>query len=382
MYSKTKLVYLLFCNKIICDGERFMLISIVIAAYNAEKNIEKCLRSITRQTYKDIEVIVVDDGSTDATSAICEQMCKEDNRICIVRQENNGPLRARINGIKRSKGEYFLLCDADDYYSTSHAIEQLVSYLERYNSSGRNIDLVQFGYYRKYNHVRVPQHIKGPVKIIQGEEFVETQYPIYLCSYFDKSVMTLNVWNKLYSKGLIRNLDGLNPPKTFMGEDEILNMYLLSKCTYAVVVPDCLYVYQETTGGTNKFRINAMNELNIIKVYQAENLEKYRDKEWYPTAKSMMYTELVGWSLAWVREFPIKSETDYKSLEEKIDAMLQLDAFESARSYWKNRKIENWDAARLLVENDPKKYIQFKKDNPVPSLSVTQKMKKLLKNLI
>lgn len=67
-----------------------------------------------------------------------------------------------------------------------------------------------------------------------------------------------------------------------MGDDEILNMYLLCDCAYAVVVPDCLYVHQNNTGGKNTFHMNAMDELNIIKSYQATNLEKYKVKNGIP----------------------------------------------------------------------------------------------------
>lgn len=359
-----------------------MLISIVIAAYNAERYIEKCLRSILKQTYKEIEIIIVDDGSTDSTYTICNRMRESDKRISIVKQENNGPLRARINGIAHSKGQYFLLCDADDYYSTAHAIEQLVSYLNRYCSTDKSVDVIQFGNYVKYNFVKFPRHIKGPVKIIQGDDFIDTQYPIFLCSYFNKSLMTLSVWNKLYNRKLIKNLVGLQPSRIFMGEDEILNMYLLSDCAYAVVVPDCLYVYQCNTGGTNTFRMSAMEELNIIKLYQSANLEKYKEKTWYSKARSIMYTELVGWSLSWVLGYPIRTESDYKNLQEKVEKMLQLESFKAARSYWKKLEIDKWDGVKLLVENDPQKYIQYKKDNPIPQLGTKQKIKRLAKRLI
>ena len=99
------------------------------------------------RSLKEIEIIVVDDGSTDSTYAICNQMREKDKRISIIKQDNRGPLCARINSIKHSKGDYFLLCDADDYYATAQAIERLALYLNRYSSHDKIVDVIQFDHY-------------------------------------------------------------------------------------------------------------------------------------------------------------------------------------------------------------------------------------------
>ena len=90
-------------------------VSIIIPAYNAEKSIEKCINSIRRQTYFNIEIIIVNDGSSDNTKKCIEQIALQDERITIINQENQGVCNARNKGICIAKGEYIIFVDADDY---------------------------------------------------------------------------------------------------------------------------------------------------------------------------------------------------------------------------------------------------------------------------
>ena len=89
-------------------------ISVIIPAYNVEEYIEECLRSVMNQTLKEIEIICIDDGSTDDTLKILSSLKDEDARICIISQENKGLSSARNQGILKSKGQYILYLDSDD----------------------------------------------------------------------------------------------------------------------------------------------------------------------------------------------------------------------------------------------------------------------------
>ncbi len=90
------------------------LISIIIPVYNAEIYLEKAVRSVMNQTYKNIEIILIDDGSKDSSASICDNLANEDSRIVVVHQENQGPSVAREEGVKRSKGKYITFADNDD----------------------------------------------------------------------------------------------------------------------------------------------------------------------------------------------------------------------------------------------------------------------------
>ena len=91
------------------------LVSIVIPAYQAEKVLNRCIASILAQTYSNFECILIDDGSTDETPAICKQFAAQDHRIRFLQQKNSGPSVARNNGIRQAQGKYLLFVDADDW---------------------------------------------------------------------------------------------------------------------------------------------------------------------------------------------------------------------------------------------------------------------------
>ncbi len=94
-----------------------VLISVIIPAYNVEKYIGPCIDSVTSQTYKNIEIIVVDDGSTDTTSAICDEKAAQDSRLVVVHQKNQGLSAARNAGTAICKGTYIAFVDGDDIVS-------------------------------------------------------------------------------------------------------------------------------------------------------------------------------------------------------------------------------------------------------------------------
>ncbi|MBP3707033.1 MAG: glycosyltransferase family 2 protein [Clostridia bacterium] len=113
------------------------LVSIIIPAYNAEKYLQRCLESVVNQTYKNIEIIIVNDGSTDNTESIIIRYQKKYKSIKYFKKENNGVSDARNYGIAQASGEYFCFVDADDYVS-----ESLISDLERYMDAEH--DLIKY----------------------------------------------------------------------------------------------------------------------------------------------------------------------------------------------------------------------------------------------
>lgn len=117
------------------------LVTIIVPVYNASESIEKCLDGIIGQTYKQLEVIIVDDGSTDDSHAICCEYAQRDDRIQVVTQKNSGPSAARNRGMDMATGKYIAYVDSDDYI-TSNRIEDSVKIAEEYQ-----VDLVISNYY-------------------------------------------------------------------------------------------------------------------------------------------------------------------------------------------------------------------------------------------
>lgn len=110
-----------------------MKISIVIPVYNVQEYLQECVSSVLMQTYQDIEIILVDDGSTDDSGHLCDQLLKQDNRIAVVHQVNQGLSVARNVGLKHASGNYVLFLDSDDYYADSQVISVLADKLLQFN---------------------------------------------------------------------------------------------------------------------------------------------------------------------------------------------------------------------------------------------------------
>ena len=139
-------------------------ISIIVPVYNVEKYLERCINSLVHQTMKEIQIILVDDGSTDKSPSICDDYAKKDKRILVIHKENEGQGIARNYGLARASGEYVCFLDSDDYYELD-TCEKLYEILKETNA-----DMCCFGYQindKEGNLVRRPL-IKE--KIYQGEE--------------------------------------------------------------------------------------------------------------------------------------------------------------------------------------------------------------------
>lgn len=108
-------------------------VSVIIPFYNREEYLPTCIDSVLRQTLNDIEIILVDDGSTDSSHAICQEYAQKDNRVIILTQKNQGPGPARNNGIKEAKSEFVMFLDSDDYYPENDILEALYNNAKKHN---------------------------------------------------------------------------------------------------------------------------------------------------------------------------------------------------------------------------------------------------------
>lgn len=113
-----------------------ILVSIIVPVYNVDKYLDECIQSLVNQTLKNIEIILVDDGSTDESGIICDQYAKYDSRVKVIHQQNGGQSMARNAGVKIANGKYLLFVDSDDYILTE-ACEKLIYY-----ATVSNADLV------------------------------------------------------------------------------------------------------------------------------------------------------------------------------------------------------------------------------------------------
>lgn len=177
------------------------IISIIIAAYNIENYIGRCLESVINQTFKDIEIIVVNDGSTDKTLDIINKYSKIDNRIVVYSQENKGSIEARKSGFKISKGEYLLFIDGDDWLELD-ALYHIAT------KAKDNNDIILFNYNKIYDNHKIEKikvFINDTTNDLLKDLLVGNLYPC--------------MWTKLIRKNYILENNILFPSNISYGED-------------------------------------------------------------------------------------------------------------------------------------------------------------------
>ena len=188
------------------------LVSIIIPLYNCEKYIEKCLNSLIKQTYRNIEIIVVDDGSKDSSLSVCKELSKKDKRIKVFPKKNGGVSSARNYGISKANGYYLCFVDADDWVDEKYCESLVTGY-------DKNIDLsvVGIGASNRKN-IEVEE-----TKIInKNEAFVKM--------FNDNNFFGYPV-NKLYLKSIVDSI-GKKPfdENIYYCEDTLFNAKYLEKC--------------------------------------------------------------------------------------------------------------------------------------------------------
>ena len=142
------------------------LISVVVPVYNVEKYIDKCINSIINQTYKNLEIILVDDGSPDNCGKICDEYAKKDNRIKVTHKENGGVSSARNIGIKNATGDWLTFVDADDWIENNF-VEQLLKI-----GNQENAEIVLCGYNRVNRNNKCEVNASGDKETFNSSEYL------------------------------------------------------------------------------------------------------------------------------------------------------------------------------------------------------------------
>ena len=212
------------------------LISIVVPIYKVEKYLPKCIDSIINQTYKNLEIILVDDGSPDRCGEICDEYAKTDRRIKVIHKENGGASDARNVGIDIANGEYLGFVDSDDYI-VSDMYEKLYTALKKSNSDMSICNVRYTWENNEHGESNCSLNIKD--EVLSGEQI--------LCEKMVKpnSWGFVVPWNKLYKINLF---DGVRYPKEKRTEDEFIIHELLMQCDKIVTITDELYYYRQHDG--------------------------------------------------------------------------------------------------------------------------------------
>jgi len=200
-------------------------VSVIIPVYNVEKYLERCLNSVINQTYSNLEIVLVNDGSTDNSKDICDKYEKQDKRVKLINKPNGGLGSARNKGISESTGEYILFLDSDDYIDLT-AIEKMMHYAEEY-------DIVCCGFDRISEETK-KIYSKELIEFPMEEIFIEN-------SIMETAFLNPASWGKLIKKSLIKNMEFSNNKKSI--EDILFYLELVPKVKKIKIVKEILWHY-------------------------------------------------------------------------------------------------------------------------------------------
>ena len=242
------------------------MVSIIVPIYNGEKNIEKCIESILKQTYRKFELILIDDGSIDNSLKICYKNMKKDDRIRVFRYENGGVSMARNHGIEKSRGEYVTFVDADDeleYNALEIAVNTILN---------TEADAAFYGWYRCLGEKKMAVSICESIEICENMQSVLKRI---LGNYFDCGGGY--PWNKLWRRSSRLELSYFDRNLSFFEDLEWI-VRMLKKVRTIVLCPECLYKYNVNAEGTTlNFENRERNELHYHLALNTinENLKDY-----------------------------------------------------------------------------------------------------------
>lgn len=233
---------------------RVVKLSVIIPVYNAEKFLDKCIASLFKQTHKNMEIILVDDGSSDKSHAMCDEYAVKDERVKVVHQKNGGPSKARNTGLKLATGEYIAFMDADDWAEPEFYEKMLNVALEH------NADYVKCGFChtdgKKKDYVKPDSFV-----IYEGDSTIQ---------YYFKGLLSVLVWNAVYRADLAKKV---NYPEGYGFEDNYVCFFYLYYAQKLVIVPYTDYNYYYNNAGQSS-RVRSDDKFELTERLRKDIVDK------------------------------------------------------------------------------------------------------------
>lgn len=223
------------------------LVSVIVPVYNTEKYLDRCLNSIVGQTYDNIEIILVDDGSPDSCPQRCDEWAKKDNRIKVIHKQNEGLTCARKDGLSVAEGEYALFVDSDDYIDLS-IVEEMVD-----KAVKTDMDITLCSYVKEANTSEIIS-LSYSNDVLKKEQ-LRDMFILPIIRPMNDNISTNGfMWTKLYKKSKIKD-EYFVSEREYFTEDVIFNSLMALDINGIAVVNKPLYHYCENADSlTNKYR--------------------------------------------------------------------------------------------------------------------------------
>lgn len=325
------------------------VVSVIVPVYMGEQWLERCVSSIRNQTYKDIEIILVDDGSPDHSGDICDRLAKADARIKVIHKENGGLSDARNAGIAASTGEYIMYVDEDDYIHP-HMIEIMHKAAK---NTGADIVVCDF--------LAIPDKMIDFPPVSGNPKQICFEGQDIMNQLWYRNLQTVVAWNKIYKK---RIYDHVHYIKGRIHDDESSIHYILDQCKKVIYIDKTLYYYVQRSGSIT----SSKNWKHIVDVYTTyeERLSFLQSKGYNQMA---LFTKLhiLYFIVAHYDYVKRKTETQevLKKMENLFAKLLEDEDVQNAltteqkKQYRWFLKSPKWYAIRAFLDNMRKKIIEI-----------------------
>lgn len=241
----------------------YPLVTVIIPIYNVEKYLNKCIESVVAQTYSNLEIILINDGSTDDSKNIIEKWTKKDKRIVYIYQKNQGLSAARNSGLDVARGDWIAFVDSDDFISKNY-IQEMIQVA---TSDMTDLVICQI-------NKTIGNKISSITSSSQMGEYNSQQFwKLFFEKKSDEALVV--AWNKLYSKKIFNNL---RYKRGIINEDEQILYSVIKRCRRIVIIPQALYFYRLSRKDSIMTKVNATKvirkEYYKILLERADNFYK------------------------------------------------------------------------------------------------------------
>ena len=314
------------------------LISLIVQVYNKEDKVEKCIKSILNQTYKKIEIIMIDDGSTDKTLEICRKIEKTDNRIKLIYKENEGVSATRNLGIEIAKGEFIQFVDSDDELERNMC-ELLVKKMQK-----EHLDMVMCGY----------KVLKGE-KVIEKELLCEEKEEKEKMDYLYENYFLNPIWNKIYLHNKIKNKF---MPNLSIGEDLLFNLDYMQNINKIGYIEKALYKYKNNDSNTSlsKKYQEEMPEIALKMYFEMKKfyIEKLKNNEYTAIKKVLKENSINIFS-----SIANNNQFDFTEKKQRISKILENSNYSELYDLCLFKSLEEIILNRLIKKEKMNSLVYF-----------------------
>lgn len=316
--------------------EKDILISVIIPVYNAEKYLEQCLESICQQTYKNIEIILVNDGSTDNSEAMCKNYMEKDNRIRYIYKENEGPGIARNKGLEIANGQYVMFVDSDDFFYGNDNIEHIV---DRIKKNYADLIMYNAGTYWEEDEEFIKEGVVIEEECI--DKLNDDEKFLYILS---KGMIYSGVLSKVIKKTVLDENAILY--ENTECEDIVWSLKVYLNVKSVDWCNDLIYVYRKRRSGSRSTKTFTHDNLKVVKNICLE-ISNSRDKYSDGIIGYVAYLYTVWLAQAYLSP-DLRVKKDRKEMK-KCSVLLEYDIHPSVKLARKVYRIVGYNFLTILL---------------------------------